>query len=52
MPYDGEYYSFDPERSRRQRAWKRHYVAKGCSDFKASCLARKKCERKRTWPPS
>lgn len=41
----------EPHPWKRQKAWTRHYMAKGCSEFKAGTLARKKVARKRTWPP-
>jgi hypothetical protein len=36
---------------RRQAAWRTHYMRKGCSQWKASDLARKKVARRSTWPP-
>lgn len=37
--------------SRRLRAWKAHYMAKGCTDTKADKVAYEKVRRCRTWPP-
>lgn len=36
---------------RRLRAWERHYLAKGCSRWKAAELRQKK-RYKSTWPPT
>lgn len=37
--------------SKRLRAWEEHYRAKGCSQGKASVVARQRCWRKGGWPP-
>lgn len=36
---------------RRQKAWREHYMRKGCSEWKALGLARVKVARRSTWPP-
>lgn len=49
MPtYDtGEYVNLGPLR----QAWERHYIAKGCHPIKAREVARRRVQRKGTWPP-
>lgn len=47
MPTQGYH---DPDEWRRLKAWRLHYVAKGCSEQKASeCAGRKR--HGGTWPP-
>lgn len=40
----------EPDDSKRLRAWEAHYRAKGCSEWKAQEVARKRCWRKGGWP--
>lgn len=46
--YGFDDYSFIRANAARWRAWKLHYMAKGCNEHKAFWLAQKKTH---TWPP-
>lgn len=50
MP-DGEWYGGNRNDGPRIAAWSAHYMRKGCTDTKASRVAREKVRRSCTWPP-